>query len=232
MQQFQAAKVVVLADADKEFGYEVRRSSALDGESQMAVTTSLQGTATAGAGKLNEIVVSGAFLGPSVTAAENVTLYFFSTFYGDKAAIHVVGLRFLFVGPVGPTGATGPMGPAGPTGAIGPMGLTGPQGATGPAGPTGPGGIEGVTRVVERLNDVPSDINGHLLVEAICPAERPRVLSGACAVSTRVFSLIGSIGVDHPANPDGWSCRFGGPVTTEANVTAIATCAYVLVTTQ
>lgn len=52
-------------------------------------------------------------------------------------------LMLSIVGPVGPTGVTGPFG-VGPTGNTGP-GVTGPTGNTGPTGSVGPNGIQGVT---------------------------------------------------------------------------------------
>src|SRR5207247_9868745 len=63
---------------------------------------------------------------------------------GQKVG-NMVGLRFGFNGPVGPTGPKGPTGATGPTGAAGPTGATGPTGAAGPTGATGPTGAAGPT---------------------------------------------------------------------------------------
>ena len=69
----------------------------------------------------------------------------------------VIGVNFLPIGVIGPTGgtgspgstgatgATGPPGSASMTGATGPPGTTGPTGTTGDTGPTGPTGATGPT---------------------------------------------------------------------------------------
>ena len=66
----------------------------------------------------------------------------------------VIGVNFLPIGVIGPTGgtgspgstgATGPTGNTGETGATGPTGSTGPTGDTGPTGATGPTGDIGNT---------------------------------------------------------------------------------------
>lgn len=105
-----------------------------------------------------EIDVSSVIPGNLESGRDNIALRFNAD---KKSDLRIIGLKFLYEGPVGaqgpagpqgvpgpvgPQGATGPMGPAGPQGPqgdAGPQGVPGPQGATGPVGPAGPQGPQG-----------------------------------------------------------------------------------------
>ena len=91
--------------------------------------------------------VTGGMLGvgPQYYVGNTGTVYVFSN---EEIPLKVMVCDGSFVGPQGPTGATGSRGPSGARGALGPTGPTGNLGPTGPAGrpgPTGPTGPVGET---------------------------------------------------------------------------------------
>ena len=91
--------------------------------------------------------VTGGILGvgPQYYVGNTGTVYVFSN---EEIPLKVMVCDGSFVGPQGPTGATGSRGPSGARGALGPTGPTGNLGPTGPAGglgPTGPTGPVGET---------------------------------------------------------------------------------------
>jgi len=114
--------------------------------SGVTINKNTAGTASA-AGSLVLNVASGANLGGTTAAYDNVTITLTIT-ADSKAFVQSFTLSKSITGATGhtgATGATGPTGETGATGATGPTGKTGATGATGPTGSTGPIGKTGAT---------------------------------------------------------------------------------------
>ena len=139
MQQFTSAKLVIIGKNSDNLTYDLHLSISRDLlphnnttdailDLPLSVTTNV----------LQEIDVTTILARNTlVPGVDAVTL---NSLARPGTNVLVVGLRFVYVGPAGPTGSAGPVGA---TGVQGIAGVTGPQGVQGPLGPQGTTGTTG-----------------------------------------------------------------------------------------